>query len=181
MEINYSLESDDFLTQQLYRITRDKTLQAKRHKQWILLPIVSLAAAIYFYYIDLKPLAFTTGAYILITFLFYRKYFDFRYKNYFNNFVKKNYAKRIGTKVSIEFLSTHILAKDEAGETKLKNEQVDYIADLPNHFLLHLKIGEVIIIPKLQIDALGLKQNFEDHGFVIVDESNWQWGQNKYL
>ncbi len=181
MEINYRLEHQDFLTQQLYRITRDKNLQTKRTKQWIILPIASLAIAIYFYFSDLVPLAFTMGFYSIISFFLYRKYFDFRYKNHYEKFIYKNYSKRIGTNNSNEFLGTHILTKDEAGETKIKNEQVDFIADLPDHYIVHLKIGEVIIIPKAQIDTIALKEIFEARGFDLVDELNWKWGQNKYL
>lgn len=181
MKIKFSLEHQDFLTQQLYRITRDKVLQVKRQKQWIILPIVSLVIAAYFYFSDLITVAIVMVFYAILSFLFYRKYFDFRYKSHFDSFVSKNYAKRIGIESSVEFLPKFILAKDRTGESKLNNDQVDFIADLPDHFLLHLKVEEVIIIPKKQIDPVSLKQKFEDLGFVIVDESNWRWGQAKYL
>ena len=145
------------------------------------MPIVSLAAACYFFYIDLLLLSIVTVVYALITFLFYRKYFDYRYKGHFDKFIKTTYSKRIGNKTTLEFLNNHILGKDETGETKLKNEQVDYVADFPKYFFIHLKIGEVIIISKEKVDASKVKQKLEAQGFVVVDELKWQWGQNKYL
>lgn len=181
MEVTYSLEHNDFLTQHLYRITRDKTIQIKRQKQWIILPIVFFAIAAYFYYMDLMSLALAMAFYTIITLLFYRKYFDYKYKNSIEKFVRKNLSKRAGIDFTVNFGKSNILISDETGESKIKNDQVDYIADLPDHFLLHMKVGEVLIIPKNKVDAHAMKNTFDQHKFAVIDESKWKWGQNKYL
>ncbi len=181
MEVTYSLEHDDFLTQQLYRITRDRNLQAKRQKQWILLPIVCIIIGVYFYLTDLILMALAMAFYMVLTLLFYKKYFDYKYKNHFQKHIQKTQGQRTGKKLSVEFGHKFILTKDETGESKIKSDQIDYIADLPEHFLVYLQIGEVMIMPKNQFDAEALKNTFEKLGYAIIDESNWKWGQNKYL
>lgn len=180
MEVNYSLEHDDFLTQYLYRTSKDKILQAKRQKQWILLPVVCAIIAVYFYLTDLKLMALAMAFYMVITLLFYKKYFDYKYKKHFDNHIKTKQSQRIGKKLSVQFKDNFILTKDEAGESKIKTDQFDYISDLPQHFLVYLKLGEVLIIPKSKVDAVALKNMFVQQGHVIIDESNWKWGQNNY-
>ena len=110
----------------------------------------------------------------VITFLFYTKYFDMRYKKHFENVIYQNYALRIGTKARIEFTEEYIYSNSLAGEGKIYNHHLSYIADLPKQFLIFLKMGEVIILPKRDFDADQLKREFEALGFPIIDELDWK-------
>ena len=177
MKAKVQLEFSDYLTQKLYSFSRDRAGQAKKKKQTYLMSLVSLAFGLFFYFTGTKVMLVPMIIIALATFFFFPKYFDHKYKQHFEKFILKSYSNRFGVSTDLEFNKDHIFAKDVSGEGKINNDQITHIAELPQHFLAKLKMGDVLTIPKKDINTEELKQKFEELGFVIIDELNWEWGK----
>ncbi len=108
--------------------------------------------------------------------LLYNKYFKWRYKRHYLNFIRENHQARIGIESEIQISDEHILTKDKTGEGKIKIEEIEEVNDLKDHLLVQISSGFTLIIPKRHVKDLGETLGvFRQLGRRVTDESNWKW------
>jgi len=171
MKIEYKIEENDFLDYQLFTASKSKRTMKKKRNGWILLTVASIILGIYFYFQNNIAMTIYFGLIAIICGLFYPKYFNWRYKKHYKNYIKENYQKRFGEIEIIEISKEYICSKDKTGEGKIKLKEIDEVSETKNHFLLKISTGMSLIIPKREIENLDIiKNKFDEIGLKIIDE-----------
>ena len=116
------------------------------------------------------------GIVVIVTGLFYPKYFRWRYKKHYHTYIIENYSKRFGELATLEFNPDSIFSRDKTGEGKLNLSEIEKVDETKSHFFLKVSTGMSLIIPKNKIDnphKLGMK--FRELRLTVNDENNWSW------
>ena len=176
MKFEYKIEENDFLEFQLFAASKSKRIMKKKKIGWILLTTFSLIFGLLFYFQNNFELTVYCGFSTLICGLFFPKYFNWRLKKHYKNFIEENYQKRFGEIEKLEFTKDHIYTKDKTGEGKIKLKEIEGISETKNHFFLKISTGMFLMIPKREIDSLEIiRTEFKAIGLEIIDELNWEW------
>ena len=176
MEIEYKIEENDFLDFQLFTASKSKRIMKKKKKGWILLTIAFLVLGIYFYFQNNIAMTIYFGVIAIICGLFYPKYFNWRYKKHYKNYIKENYKKRFGEIENLKITKEYIYSKDKTGEGKIILKEIEEVNETKDHFLLKISTGMSLIIPKREMDNPDIiKNKFNEIGLKIIDELNWEW------
>jgi len=176
MKIEYKIEENDFLDFQLFAASKSERIMKKKKTGWIFLTAGSLTGSIYFYLQQNIAMTVYFAVITIICGLFYPKYFNWRYKKHYKNYIKDNYQKRFGQIENIEITEEYIYSKDKTGEGKIKLTEIDEVSETQNHFLLKVSTGMSLIIPKREIKNIDLlKIKFNEIGLNVIDELSWKW------
>jgi len=176
MKIEYKIEENDFLDFQLFAASKSKRIMKKKKIERFFLTIGSLIGSIYFYLQQNITMTIYFVVIAIISVLFYPKYFNWRYKKHYKNYIKDNYQKRFGQVENIEITEEYIYSKDKTGEGKIKLKEINEVNETPNHFFLKISTGMSLIIPKREIKNIDLlKIKINKIGLNIIDELSWKW------
>ena len=176
MELNYTLEEEDFLTYQLYHSSQNPDTDKKKNNGRIYIAICFCILAGYFYIQKRMEFAISFVVFAVIGLVFYERYFKWRYKTHFSKHIKQNYQGRIGQPVLIRFEEDTIYSKDKTGEGTLKIAAVDHATELPEHVLLKLSSDITLIIPKRGIeDFSAFETMIRDYQIKWINQYTWTW------
>ena len=125
MRIEYSLEEQDFLVFQLFTASKSDRINKKKRNGWILLTVGALLITVYFYLSRINSMAIYFGIVVIVTGLFYPKYFRWRYKKHYHTYIIENYSKRFGELATLEFNPDSIFSRDKTGEGKLNLSEIE--------------------------------------------------------
>ena len=176
MKFQFKVEEEDFLEYQLFTSSKSKQVQKKKRYSWVLLTVISIILAIYFYSTNNTTLTIYFCSIAAVCALFYSKYFKWRYKKHYKNFIKRNYSSRFGEVTEFEFTEEFISTKDKVGESKIELSEIKEVNETKKLFLIKIQSGLTLIIPKRELQNLdSLKQKFNQHQIIIKDELNWKW------
>ncbi len=176
MEIKYKLEEIDFLGFQLFTASKSNRIMKKRRNGWVQLTLLVLIIGIYFYQQDNVFMSGFFGLVGVVTGIFYPKYFNWRYKKHYSNFIKDNYRQRVGEVSIIDITKEYVYSKGKAGESKILLKEIDEVSDTMHHFFLKISSGQTLIIPKREIEDVELlRVELELIGLKIIDELDWEW------
>lgn len=178
MKLRYNLENEDFLAFQLFTSSKSARIQRKKKRNWLLLSLSSFILAICFYINDNYVMTIYFGVVAVLVGLFYKQFFNWRYKKHYVNVIKENYGERIEVEDSeIEITEEFLKAKDRTGDSKIFNKEIKQIIETSNHFFVNVSSGVSLIIPKKKIENINLvKQQFVNLNIPIIDELAWKWG-----
>ena len=123
MTINYKLDKEDFLTYQCFTASKSSRIQKKRKRDLMILVIGSILFAGYFYYQQNIAMTIYFIVTAVVFALFYNRYFKWRYKKHYTNFIDENYQNRIGIESEMEILDDEIFVRDKTGEGKVRIEE----------------------------------------------------------
>jgi hypothetical protein len=175
MEITYKIEAADFLDFQLYTASKSKRIMKKKKTEWILLTVSSLVLGLYFYFLNNMAMTKYFGLTTVLCWLFYPRYFNWRYKKYFKDFVNEHFQKRFGEIERIKFTREYIYTIDKTGEGKINTKELEEVSETKKHFIFKISTGLSLIIPKREIDDLDLfKIELNGIGIKTIDELSWE-------
>lgn len=176
MNLEYSLEEEDFLTFQFYTASKSNRIKRKKKAGWILLTLGAIILTFYFYLDNETTLTYYFAIVSVATAIFYPKYFKWRYKKHYSNYIQENYSKQIGLPVTIYFGDSIIKMVDKTGESKINNSEIEIVNETMHHFFIKISTGLSLIIPKTKVHNLnGLKETFAKLNFSINCEPKWKW------
>lgn len=176
MKFDYKIESGDFLEFQLFTAAKDDVIQKRKIKGWIFLTIAFAILALFSFMKSSMYLGAYFALLAVVSSLFYPRYFKWKYKKQYGNFILRNYSKRFGEPAELEITKTHILSKDKVAEGKVKLSEIEVINETRDHFFIKISTGMSFIIPKREIDAsIDLKSEFEKIGLKINEQLDWAW------
>lgn len=173
MTYEYQIQEEDFVGFQLYTASKSESIRRKKRNGWIGLTISALILALLLWEHGGLGIYFLIVA--VITLLFYPKYFMWRYKRHYENYVKKSHKNRFGEKVRIEIHPDHIFTKDRTGEGKIYLSAIDQINETSKYFFVQISSGMTLIFPKENINSEQLKEKFDTLKIPIHEELNWKW------
>ncbi|WP_107039147.1 YcxB family protein [Brumimicrobium mesophilum] len=176
MEIAYKLTEKDFLDFQMYTASKNERINKKKNKSWILIVAASLILGIYFYFQNNIFTSIYCLSFSIITGLFYRKYFIWKHKKHYQNFIKENYSKQFGKPIKLNFGNEYIHSSDKTEEGKFKLSEIEIINETHYHLFLKISPSMSIIIPKRELlDIQSLKKHIAFVGIKINTELDWTW------
>lgn len=100
--------------------------------------------------------------------------------NHFKRYVTETLKDRFGKMVDLEFTSEFFVVNDATSESKISNKEIEGIAEIGSLFIIRLKGGQSLPIPKPQINDIGaLKTKFQDLadsvGVKYTEDLGWKW------
>ncbi len=153
MELNYSLDENDFLEYQLYTASTSKNIRNQRRKNLLLMIVIFLAFFISIYNsttsFPIIPLLIYIA--LIIAYKFYETY---RYKNHYIKFINENYKERFGLISNLNFAENQIIEQSKLGESKINYESLTEINETKNYYFLKLLNSQSLIIPKKEIQNI---------------------------
>lgn len=176
MKIEYTIEEQDFIDFQLFTSSKSESVKRSRKRSWIILLVLFIFLSANTYYKGDTNSAIYFAMFGTLILAFYPKFLNWKYKRYYQKFVRTNYANRFGQLETLEITPEFILSKDKVSEGKVNISEIDNISETQNHFFLKVSTGVSLIIPKHRIDnSEHLKKEFESLNVSIIDETDWSW------
>jgi len=181
MEYKFSLDETDYLTHQLFIVSISKPAIWRRRRSWAIMTGMFLILALLFHRSANQHLTNYFLVVSAISLVFYPAYSAWRYKKHYKKHVNENFSKTFGQEVTIEFGTDFVLTRDqEQSESKINYSQVDSIFELPEHFLMRMKNGQSLIMPKFKISNLDelrkeLTELAKKLNLELLHNMNWKW------
>lgn len=181
MKYTFSLDESDLLTHQLFLVSNSKPAIWRRRKTWLFTTITFMALASLFYQLSNK---FLTNYFLrigIICLIFYPLYSRWKYKRHYTRHIREHLSGSIDKQTTLEFQEDFVFGKDETNsESKVSYSLVESFNELPQHFLLKLRGGQALIIPKNKIsDTEQLRSDILDVTKKMSKElknyTNWKW------
>ena len=160
MELNYKLHHKDYLKQQLYQASKNKNIQKRKIRSWILLSFSGIAVTFLSYNSDNFVLFLFFCFITLSTIIFYPVYFKDRFKTHYKKHISETYKKWFGEKINIIFKESFLESKDITGELKLNYSVFSEIIEVSIHYFISIETGGTLIIPKEYLENLDEISNF---------------------
>jgi len=175
LKLTFFLKSEDFLIFQLFTASQSESIQRKRRRGQIFLSLGSLAFALFFYIGNNTFLAGYFLIFAFATYIFYPRYFKWRYHKHYQKHIRENYEKRLNVKQELQIEKDKILLKDKTGEASVKIEEVEEITEIADYFFLKLSTGVSLILPKQSISADEVREKLKSLNLRILDHTDWKW------
>lgn len=179
MQLEYSLDENDYLQYQLYAASKSKNIKSQRRKSFIILVILLLVL----FFASIKSgQSFPYPIVILIVLLFaiYKWYETKRYINHYRKNIAENYRERFGLISTLIFGENQIIEESKLGESKINYESLSQITEIQDYYFLKLITGQSLIIPKkvipnqsdftLKLEEIKDRFNLENNV-----ELDWKW------
>ncbi|MFN3022040.1 YcxB family protein [Chryseobacterium sp. TY3] len=179
MELNYSLDENDFLEYQLYTASKSKNIKLQRRKNLIIMIVIFIAFFIFLYSSTKQfPILPLIGYIVLL--IIYKFYETYRYKNHYKKFIKENYKERFGLICKINFDEKQIIEESKLGQSKINYDSLTEINETQNYYFLKLITSHSLIIPKNEIKNIEeFKAKLNDlklkFGLKENTDLNWKW------
>lgn len=180
MAYTFQLEEQDFLAQQLYRMSKLPATRKAKIYGWIGTPIIFIAMGLFFWRSNNLALTWYFVALAVVAAIFYPYYHLWRYKRHCAKHVHNNVREMSDLRMSLTFGKSQLLVAGKTGESKLNYSEIKQINEIGTHFLLQLNSGQTLIIPKREVDhqpdfIAELQQSATDHKVFWNSELNWSW------
>jgi hypothetical protein len=174
MLFTFKIEKDDFLTFQLYTVSKSVNVLKTRRRGQLLTSIAGFLLSVNLFVTGSKIAAVFMLAISIMTYVFYPRYHRWRLKSHFKKYSKKNYGSQFGQEENLETQSDYVISKNIAGEGKVLSSELYDLTEIRDHFFLKMKNGSSIILPKRDIkEEKGLVKEFKKMGVPLIQELDW--------
>lgn len=178
MTLEYTLTEDDHLTYQLYVDSRSERIRKKRKKARYRLPAIFLIATVVALLTERYLLSAIYVGFSVVYFSCWHWYERRHHVKHYRSFVKENYTGKVAS-TKLHLGPDVINADNENGSSTINYSAIDEMAELPQHILLRMGPGG-IIIPKTALinptaDIETIKDLAKAHNVKYVDDNNWVW------
>ncbi|WP_312090780.1 YcxB family protein [Chryseobacterium sp.] len=151
MNLNLSLNKEDFLEYHLFTASRSKTIIKQKRKNfiWVFAAIIIFGFNLY-NNSDNGLIYFIPACIIILIGIYFLQ--KWQYKSYYNKFIKENYKEKIGLKTNLIFENDELITKNSIAESKINYNSFKEISEIKDYYFLKLKTEESFIIPKNKIE-----------------------------
>lgn len=181
MKITYELEHSDFLTNQLYLASKSSRIKKKRIKNKLIPALIYVVLGI-MCYIKTNNILILSGFMSLgiLWLLFFPIWERKHYMQHYQSFIHENYQARFNQIVSLEFGQDYLFFQDDFTEGKIANHSILSIIELKELILLHIGVGQNILLPKAQIADVDqlimyLKEWAKNLNIEYKNQQSWQF------
>ena len=179
MQLQYSLEENDYLQYQLYAASKSKNIKAQRMRTFMMM-IATFALLSYMVYSPGDSLSYLIMTFFGMLLILYKWYEKKRYSDHYRKNIAENYKERFGLISTLTFTENQIIEENKLGESKINYESLSEINEIKDYYFLKLITGQSLIIPKkvipnksdftLKLEDLKNRFNLENN--VDLD---WKW------
>jgi hypothetical protein len=180
MNVEFTLEKEDFLTFQLYTASKSETVIKTRNKYRIRVPIAYAILSIILY--EFADIIFA-GIFLcvgLLWYLLYPYYIRKKYVKHYSKHIDEQYKNRFGKSESLTIKSDVIESKDIIGESKINMREIEELNEIKDYYFIKFSSGVSLIIPKNRIKkSEELKEKLQnivsDLSIKHNQELDWKW------
>lgn len=179
MRFEYALDENDYLTYQLYSASQSRNIKSARLRSWVIITVAFLVMGFVGYANDYGSMA--TGFFILsgLSLVLYPLFSRWQYRRHFLKHIRENRKNQLGVTSALQFTDEGIELKDKTGEGKILKTELEAIIELQGYFLLKLRSGMSLVIPKNKIDLPALEGELQsisaNWGVPLIQKLNWKW------
>ena len=171
----YHLFEEDYLIFQLFSGSKSELIEKKKRNEWMLLWFLPLVFGLY----NLTNSNVWLGIYFfvigLLTALFYKKYFNYRYKKRYQKIIRMSYKDSFGAEDVLELTQNHLIVKNTTGQGEVEFSEIEAVNEISTHLFIKLKSGSSLILPKKEVDTEKLKEVLTMQSINIKEELDWKW------
>ncbi|UII26235.1 YcxB family protein [Fulvivirga maritima] len=177
----FTLEEDDYLTHQLYTASQSKSAANRRKVRWFLMTGIMFLFSFFFYQKGNMWLTIYFAIIGVIVLILYPLYLKWLYQRHYRRYIKDKFSDKFGKTITLELYDDQLISKDEDDtQSKFAYRTVDHITELPKHFLIKVKSGVALIIPKERVndpEQLKNKLTFisDFANAAYLDQQKWKW------
>lgn len=180
MTFELKIDENDYLTYQLFVASQSKSIQRKRKRGKIIVPILYLLIGIYAYYNNSTLTGVLFCVFAVLWFFLYPIWERNNYIRHYKNFIQENFKEAFGKIAILEINDKTIFIKDEFNESKVSTTEINEIFEIPTLILIRLKGGKTFILPKDKIAEIqeiksDLKRLAELLKISYVSNDKWIW------
>lgn len=178
MNLEYSLDKEDYLQHQLFEASRSKRVRYRRLRSWLIVPVLYLVSGFLFYILKDIVFLITFACISAVWLIFYPLFSRWQYKRHFSKYLDEHYKHRFNRSRQMSLAGGDLLVNDEVSEGKMQLSEIDFIYNLENYVYLHMKSGTTIILPKAKLDDNDLTQfvsRIEDQIGIKRESLDWKW------
>ena len=180
LNTKFKLFKEDFLVHDLFLASQSNFGKKSRKRlRYFLFIFLSLFAGLMFYwqlyYQGIFYLLFAVCCFVFFPVLQYK-----RHRRYFSNFAEDKYSELFGEVVEMGLDEAYIYLKVLSSESKISFHDIKEIMEIEDYFIIRLKLGRTILIPKKQLKNFAeikafvlLKTN--ELGVPFREDLNWKW------
>ena len=147
MQLEYSLDENDYLQYQLYAASKSKNIKAQRNRTFIIL-IVTFLILSYMIFSTADMMFDPLIIFFVLLLILYKLYEKKRYSNHYRKNIAENYKERFGLISTLTFTENQIIEENKLGESKINYESLTEINEIEDYYFLKLLTGQSLIIPK---------------------------------
>lgn len=177
MEFKFSLSYDDYLQSQLYSASTEKSVKKRRLILQLILTAAYAGLAIYNYFaygLQASTIAFLVFGVIL--YFAYPYYSAWSYKNVLRKRTQVLFRDYVDVENTLALSKVKIKLSVEDNVSTCSTKDVEYFAELPNHFIFKLKAGQMILLPKSAVESTQQLNSFvQSMRIEMREETNWKW------
>jgi hypothetical protein len=181
LTLEYSLDLDDHLTNQLFAASHSERVKKKRQKNKIIVTVAYLAFAGTFLGMNRTYMALLFATFAILWLLFYPLRERKLYVKHFKGYVKDQYQKSIDEILTLTITRDALFAKDTSGtEAKIPTTEIAEISEITPLIFIRLTGNQTFIIPKRKIKKLdtlrsALQQLASGLKISYNTELDWKW------
>jgi hypothetical protein len=176
MTLNYTLSEKDYLEYYLHNYSNSAQSGKKFIRSYILVILIALIGTVFGLINKNSELSIAMGLWLVITIVFYPKYYRFQIRKHYERHIKENHSNRVDKPIRLEFKEDHIFAQDHSGESKTFYAAIEQVDETPHLFLLKLGPSLAYLIPKRSLENIeSVKNKLSELGLRVLPRSEEGW------
>ncbi len=176
MHLQFKISEIDFLTFQLYTLSKSEKVQQRMKRGRIFATILGVILAFNLFITDAMYAGIVMVVGIVLIYYFYPQYHKWRMKRNFANYIKHNYNERFDKEEELTVHDKGILSKNISGEGEIPKSELTKLIEIQELFLIGMTNGAAIILPKNEVsEASRFKSALKNIGVGYVAELDWKY------
>lgn len=178
MTLNYTLSENDYLEYYLHNYSNSAQAGKKFIRSYIVVILFAVIGTVLGLINKNSELSIAMGLWLIVTILFYPKYYRFQIRKHYKRHIKENHFHRVDKPIRLEFKEDHIFAQDHSGESKTFYTAIEQVDETSHLFLLKLGPSLAYLIPKSQLEnPESLRNSLSQLGLKVVPQSSNKWAE----
>lgn len=180
MQIEYEIDEDSFLSDQLYVVSKSPRVRKRRRRGKIVVPLIYAACGFVALTLDRPTISVVCFVIASLWSIIYPMWEKRHYVKHYKGFIRENFNGRFGQTSILKINQDYIFIKQGDNESKLRTTEVQEINELSTALFIRAKSGLAIIIPKKEIaDLTALTSYLQELAQTLhipyITDTTWAW------
>lgn len=176
MKLQFRISEPEFLTFQLYTLTKSEHVQSRMKRGRIFATIMGVILTVNLFVTSANIAGAIMIAVCVAIYMMYPRYHKWRMKRNFIKYIRHNYQERFNQVEELEIHDKGVLSRNQSGEGEIPKAELTELVEIQDLFLLRMKNGASIILPKKDVSELEkLKSKLKKIGVPFRAELDWAY------
>lgn len=176
MHLRFQIAEKDFLTFQLYTLSKSAHVQSRMKRGRFFATLLGLILTFNLFISSAPVAASVMVAVSVCIYLYYPNYHKWRMKRNFKKYIRHNYHDRFDQNEELTLHSKGALSKNSSGEGEIPKTDFTELVEIENLYLLRMKNGAALILPRDQLSEIDkFKTEIKKLGIPFRSELSWKY------